>query len=128
MEIRTSTKNVVIKDRTYQISKLDARTACWLFTFMGERSKDGQILSGLGRCTRQEFTEVQGVLLGKVTHLDNQDGNVFPIAIIGPTGGFSVADLSEDAETVMRLTTESLMLSLSPFFIDRESSSQGQVK
>lgn len=124
MENRAVTKNVTIEGREYQVTKVDARTACWLFTFMGARSGEGAILSGLGKCTRQEFDEVQALALSKVFFLDEQGGNTFPITVIAPDGSFTDKRLASDAEAVMRLTTESLLFNLSPFLVERGSNSQ----
>ncbi len=126
MENRTSTKNVTIKDRVYQINKVDARTVCWLFSFLGARCGDGAILTGLGRCTRQEFDDIQSMALSKIFWMDTKDGATFPTAVVGPSGAFSDPSLAEDAETVMRLTSDFLMFNLSPFFVDRGSNSQKQ--
>lgn len=128
MENRSTTKDVTIGDKTYQIKKADARTGCWLFTFLGARSGDGAILSGLGKCTRSEFEEVQMIALSKITILDNQNGTVFPIPLVSPNGSFSDKSLESDSDTIMRLTTESLLFDLMPFLVERGSNSQTQEK
>jgi len=129
MENRSTTKNVTIGDKTFQINKADARTGCWLFTFLGARQQEGgAILSGLGKCTRSEFDEIQTVALSKITILDNQNGNIFPIPLISPNGSFSDKSLETDSDTIMRLTTESILLDLVPFLVERGSNSQIQEK
>lgn len=123
MEPREATKDVTIKGKVYQINKLDSRTGCWLFAVMSEKSGAGEILSGLGKMSRKEFDEIQTLVLKQVFHLDNSNGNTFPIAVIMPTGSF-IGDLVEDTELAFRLTSESIIFNLKPFLVVAGSTSQ----
>lgn len=126
MKNRSTTKNVTIEEKTYQVSKMDARSACWLFAFMASRSEKGAILSALGRCTREEFNEIQAMALRGVFFLDNKDGNTFPIAIIAQNGLFVDPELASDPEAVFRLTSEAILFNIEPFLVESKSKSQSQ--
>jgi hypothetical protein len=124
MENRILSKTTVVNGLTYQINKLDARSSCWLFTFISSRSvSEGAFLSVLGKCTRAEFDEIQTLALSKVLYLDSANGVTLPSVIISSTGAVVDPNLVNDAESLMRLTTESLLFSLSPFLVERGSSS-----
>lgn len=123
MEPRESTKTVTLKDKIYQITKLDARTGCWLFAFMADRSGEGQILSGLGKCTKAEFDNLQTLALRQVAHLDGKEGQTFPVPVLGPSGQF-VGDLNDDVELAFRLTSESILFNLTPFLVAADSTSR----
>ena len=124
MENRQAIKEVVIRDKKYQINKIDARTSCWLFSFLGSRTeRGGAILSGLGKCSIAEFDEIHSLALKQVFWLDNQLGNTFPTSVITPSGTFTDPEVGADAGLVMQLMSESLMFQLSPFLVDRESNS-----
>lgn len=116
MESRESSKIFPLKGKNYQINKVDSRSGCWLFAFMSEKSGEGHILSGLGKCTREEFDYIQTMALKQVFHLDGQDGAVFPVAVLGPGGQF-VGDLTTDTELAFRLTSESIIFNLTPFLV-----------
>jgi hypothetical protein len=123
VDSRVTSKTVTFENVTYQINKIDARTGCWLFSFMGSRSS-GDVLSALGKCSRSEFLEIQDIALRAVYTLDVQDGNTFPIAVIAQTGAFVNPELAKDTETVFKLTCESLLFNLSPFLVAAGSNSQ----
>lgn len=123
MEPRESQKIVPIKGKNYQVNKLDARTGCWLFSFMSEKSGSGQILSGLGKCTRPEFFDLQNLALKQVFLMDGEKGAEFPIPVVGPSGQF-VGDLVGDVELAFRLTSESILFNLEPFLVVAGSNSQ----
>ena len=125
MENRITSKEVDIKGFTYRINKMDARSSCWLFTFLGSRSTDNStLITSLGKCTRAEFIEIQNMLLSKVFRLDRQEDKEFPIAVLLPSGEISDPHLSYDAEAVMNLTSEAIMFNLSPFLAGSGSNSQ----
>lgn len=123
MEHRSSTHKVTIKDKVYEINKLDARSGCWLFAFVSDRSGDGPITSGLGKCSLKEFTEVQTLVLQGVFYLDSKDGTTFPIAVVGP-GGSLIGEVGQDVELAFKLTIESIVFNISPFLVVKGSSSQ----
>jgi hypothetical protein len=117
MENRKTEKNINLGDKVYQIKKMDPRSACWLFSFLGTRAEGGLILSALGKCSRIEFAEIQAMSLRQIYRLDSADGNVLPIAILSNDGSFSDPFLSDDAESVYKLTCESILFNLDPFLV-----------
>lgn len=123
MENRTPTKNFPVGDKIYQLNKVTPRTGCWLFSFLAARQSDSSVLSGLGRCTRAEFDEIQTIALRQVFLLDIVDGNTLPIAVLAPDGNL-IGDLKDDTELTFKLTTASLLFSLDAFLVVVGSSSQ----
>lgn len=126
MASRETTKELTIDGKLYQLNKMDARTATWVFSFLGAKieKEGGSILTGLGKCSRADFNEIQNMALKQIFFLDQKDGNTFPTPIIAPNGSFVDKELGSDADTVMQLTSQSLAFTLEPFFIVSGSNSQ----
>ena len=127
MKPRVLRKKVSIDETEYELSKPDARTACWLFSFLGAKIEvsGGSIFSALGKCTRAEFDEVQDIALKHTFFLDSREGNTFPTAVLDPrTGGWVDKKLGEDADSLMKLTSEYLAFVLEPFLAESGSNSQ----
>jgi hypothetical protein len=116
MDPRVTTKDITIDDKSFRLSKMDARLACWLFATLGANaSSSGLLLSTLGSCTHAQFDEIQGHALRHVMLLDNKDGNVFPVPILSGEGKFADPSLGTDGNLVFRLTSESIMFNVAPF-------------
>lgn len=119
MDARETTKNVTVKDKVYQLHKMDARSACWLYTFIGSRIKDGQpVMMALGSCTRQEYDTIVDLALKHVYHLDpdTSKGSTFLDPVVSPTGGL-IGDLQFDAELMLHLVSDSCLFNLKPFLV-----------
>lgn len=125
MENRQTSRTVTVGERTFEVKKMDPRTACWLFTTMGSRSEGGNILSALGKLTREEYTMIETEALKRVYFLDTKEGNTFPTAVLGPSG---TVTMPLEANELLSLTTESLAFSLSPFLVGPESNSPNTQK
>lgn len=124
MEPRKTYLDVPIKDKTYRLNKLDARSTCWLFAFLAEKSQDNAILSSLGRCTKLEFEEIQGMCLRNTFFIDYKEGNSFPTSVIDLKGSLIDSTLKEEPDALFNITAEFIMFNLKPFLVDRESNSQ----
>jgi hypothetical protein len=112
---------VTVNDKEYKITKTDARTACWLFSFLSAKSVNGQILKALGLCSLEEFINLQNIVLKQTYSLESKDGNIFPTAVLDPRNGSLVdPDLRSDSASVMRLTSEAIFFNLKPFLVENE--------
>ena len=122
MNNRITTKEISVGEKKYQLKKIDARSACWLFTYLGAKSAGGSIISGLGACTKQEFEEITSLVLKPVLCLDNSDGNHFEIPIMAANS--NIVDDNLDGGNLMSLLSQAIVFNLEPFLAERESSSQ----
>jgi len=124
VENRITAKTIKVQDKSFQIHKTDARTACWLFSYFASKSS-GMILSGLGSLTKSEFDEIQSLALKQVFTLDTSEGNTFPISIISPRDGSIIdKDLAEDPALLFHITSESLLFQLAPFLVAKKESTE----
>jgi len=118
---RVLSKDYPLNGRVYRITKADPRSACWLFTLLAGRSDgNNNLLSSLGRLSHSEFDEVQAMALSKVSLVDSSTENVFVTPIISVDGKWADKTLSENADEVLELTTQSIMLTVSPFLSGQE--------
>ena len=114
MNPRVISKNVPIGDKIYQISKMDARLACWLFATLAARAENG-LMSSLGKLTRVEFDEIQGFALKFISLLETQDGLDLLTPVISGDGRWSSQDLIHNPEIVFKLMTECILFNVEPF-------------
>jgi len=119
MNNRILTKEHVVGEKTYRLKKIDARSAMWLFTFLGGKSNGGSIISGLGACTKSEFDEVTGLVLKPILCLDHGSDGQFEIPIMAANGNIVDENLM-DAGNLMALTSEAIVFNLDPFLSGRE--------
>ena len=116
MDARVLTKDIPCGDKIYQVRKMDARTACWLFSNLAVKADGSSILSALGKCSRPEYDEIQNLSLKHIFRLDEKDGSTFPMAVISPDGlNWVDKNLSEDPALVFKLTAEVIQFNLDPF-------------
>jgi hypothetical protein len=121
---RVSNKEVKIENRNYQLNKPDARTACYLFSFLGAKINENEnFFTGLGRCTRAEFNEIQSLALGKIFRMDQKEDSIFPVAIF-LNGRITDQDLENNADELMKLTSEWLVFAFDPFMVASGLNSQ----
>jgi hypothetical protein len=107
------------------MDKPDARTACWLFNFLGAKIESGgSYFHALGACSHTQFDEVQGLALSHCFELQKKDENTFPISVIGPGGVLVDKELGDSPEDLMELTAEWLEMILKPFTKGSGSNSQ----
>jgi hypothetical protein len=122
VENRKSHQDIVIEERTYRLTKMDARSACWLFSFLASKSGNGEgILSSLGKCAKEQFDEIQTLALRHVFYLDMKDNETFPITVLAPNGSLVDQTLADHAGHLFKATTESIMFNLTPFLAAAES-------
>lgn len=125
MKTRVTFKDVPIGDRNYRLTKMDSRLGCWLFSTLAYKADANQILSALGKCTKEEFDEVQGQALRFVFRLDkSEDGTVFPMAVLAPNGMWVDKDLADDPAEVFQLTSAAILFNIDPFLVASKSTDQ----
>ena len=125
MENRQTSRQITVGERTFEVKKMDPRTACWLCTTLAARADSGTMMNALGKLPREEYTVIESEALRRVYFLDDKEGNTFPTPIIGASG---VVTLPLEADELMKLLAESLAFSLSPFLVGPESNSLNNQK
>lgn len=121
MDNRVTQQDVTIGSQQYRLSKMDARSACWLYAVISNNVDEAQpILSSLGRLSLEEFSRVQTHALRYAYTLDERDGNVFPTAVLAPTGVVADKALTDDPRLIYELTIAAVLFNLSPFLAVRE--------
>ncbi len=122
MDNRVTQQDVTIGASQYRLSKMDARSACWLYAVISNNVAESQpILSALGRLSLEEFNRVQTHALRYTYTLDEREGNVFPTAVLAPTGAMADQALIDDPRLIYELTIAAVLFNLSPFLAVRES-------
>lgn len=125
MEPRTTTKDVSIGERKYQLSKMDARLACWLFSTLASRIEDGsQLMAALGRFPKEQFDEIQGTALRFVSSIDDSTENRLLSSVVGPNGLWADKVLGSNPSEVFKLTIESILFNIAPFLDVSASTAQ----
>jgi hypothetical protein len=121
MNNRILTRELVVGEKRYQLKKIDARSACWLFSFLASKSNGSTLVNGLGVCTRQEFDEITSLVLKPVVCLDHSEDGQFELAVIAPNG--IIPDSNLDAGNLFKLISESIVFNLEPFLAEKGSNS-----
>lgn len=124
MNNRVLTKETSVGEKRYQLKKIDARSACWLFAFLGGKSNGGSIITGLGTCTRSEFEDIQTLVLRPVVCLDSTSDGNFEIPIFSGNGTLVDENLRDDSSNLFMITSEAIIFNLEPFLAERGSNSQ----
>lgn len=124
MELRQTEKVVSVGDKKYKIKKIDARSSCWLFAFLGGKSPTGFAMAGLGQCSRQEFNDITDLVLNPVLLIDETPENTFELPVLSGKSIIADKELASDAGKLMLLLSEAIMFNLDPFFVENGSKSQ----
>lgn len=125
--------------KRYKLTKLDADAGSYVAFKLagvalplmnglsGKVSRDdmkllSQAIASMGR---QEFTEVQKILLSTVLALETSGGVDMPVPVLKADGTYTDEDLRTDAKTVIALTIQAALFNIGGFF-DGEGLSQSQ--
>lgn len=114
----------------YRLGKMDARSASYLAmkaaaviapalsTAKGMNKQDAitAAANALPSMPREEFDEIQTMLLRTVVKLVETNGVDMPVPVIKADGSFADEDLCYDAPTVMQLSVQALMFNIGDFF------------
>ncbi len=125
--------------KRYKLTKLDADAGSYVAFKLagvalplmnglsGKVSRDDmQLLSqAITSMGRQEFTEVQKILLSTVLALETSGGVDMPVPVLKADGTYTDEDLRTDAKTVIALTIQAALFNIGGFF-DGEGLSQSQ--
>ena len=129
--MREKEKIIEIDSRRYKLTKLNARDGSYVaFKLTGviipalgaltggdkedEEGSDLKILgAALSSVSRQDFAELQGLLLSTVLKLD-ADG--MPMPVLKSDGSFVDDELAMDAVAAINLTVHAALFNLSGFF------------
>jgi hypothetical protein len=117
---RETQKTVTVQETNYQINKIDPRTACWLFSFLAARTS-GSLTDSLGKCTRDEFNEIQSIVLLKIFRIDDKDGATGLVPILSGSGLIADPLLKDDAEALFQITVLGIAFNLDPFIAGNPS-------
>ena len=130
MKISNRTTIIEVEGVKYQLSKLDARSASYLAfksagviaPLIGKKGKDGKELtvdefaSVLPAIPRQEFDEIQNMLLKTVSKMNEVNGQLLPEIILKKDGSFVDEELAYDTTTVITLTVRAFLFNVGGFF------------
>jgi hypothetical protein len=133
--MRELTKEVVIGEHRYQISRMDAMHGSWIAMQMltrvfpmnledivrraAENEGMGQMPSlpaNRSTLSEEEFRNVQLHCLRVCSRFEMVGANDVAMPIVMPNGVWAIKDLQTDVLTVLALTAQSLVFNISPFF------------
>jgi hypothetical protein len=120
MKDRETSARISIGGQTYQIGLMDPRKACWLFGFISSKApaqgKWGEVLRvALGRCTQEEFAEVQEAVLKCVTRIESVDNLSVEMPTVVIMNGSIVDDVLKSSNYLYEATIAAISTNLSPF-------------
>lgn len=126
MPAEVMTKDVTIKNREYQIHKLGALEGSYIAMTIAtkflpaimqeEKMGLGELPQGRTEIGEEEFRKIQIYCLAKCKRYEGE--NRTPMSVMTTDGRFALPDLEYDIVTVLGLTFNSLMFSITPFFDD----------
>jgi hypothetical protein len=120
--MKPKTKVIEVNGKKYKLSKMDARTGSYvafkLAVIVAPALKGGEVekaLSQISTLPRNEFDELQSLLLGTVTELKTVDGQELPMPLMR-NGSFINEELQFDVASIMQLTVQAAMFNIGDFF------------
>lgn len=130
MAMKIKEKVIEAGGKRYKLTKLDADAGSYVAFKLagvalplmnglsGEVSQDdmkllSQAITSMGR---QEFTEVQKILLSTVLALETSGGVDMPVPVLKADGTYTDEDLRMDAMTVIALTVQAALFNIGGFF------------
>lgn len=122
---KKKTKIVEVGEGKYLLSKLDARSASYLAlkaaAVLAPALKSGTVdvdgIAGiLPKMSREEFDEIQTMLLQTVCKLTNINGADMSTPVIRKNGDFVDEEMAYDAQAVIKLTAQALFFNVGDFF------------
>lgn len=128
--LKQKTKVIEAGGVKYRLGKMDARSASYLAmkaaaviapalsTVKGMNKQDAitAAANALPSMPREEFDEIQTMLLRTVVKLVETNGVDMPVPVIKADGSFTDEDLFYDAPTVMQLSVQALIFNIGDFF------------
>lgn len=128
--LKQKTKVIEAGGVKYRLGKMDARSASYLamkaaaviapalstIKSMNKQDAITAAANALPSMPREEFDEIQTMLLRTVVKLVETNGVDMPVPVIKADGSFTDEDLFYDAPTVMQLSVQALMFNIGDFF------------
>lgn len=128
--LKQKTKVIEVGGAKYRLGKMDARSASYLamkaaaviapalstIKSMNKQDAITAAANALPAMPREEFDEIQTMLLRTVVKLVETNGVDMPVPVIKADGSFADEDLCYDAPTVMQLSVQALMFNIGDFF------------
>lgn len=128
--LKGKTMIVDVGDQKFQLSKMNARSACYLAfrlagvlfpAVKGGKLGEDAVTGALATIERKEFDEMQNMLLATVMKLHDVGGTLMPEPVINAAGKFIDESLEYDAAAVIKLTVQALIFNIGAFFPDAAS-------
>ena len=113
--LKQKTKVIEAGGAKYRLGKMDARSASYL-AMKAAADAIKAAANALPSMPREEFDEIQTMLLRTVVKLVETNGVDMPVPVIKADGSFTDEDLCYDAVTVMQLSAQALMFNIGDFF------------
>lgn len=120
--LKKKTETVTIDGKNYRLSKLNARDASYLAMKLaaivapGAAGGDMDIASAVTKISRQEFDEIQTLLLRTVSRLEKAGDAEMPVPVMKSDGTFTDEEMEYDVGLVFGLTIKAIMFNVGSFF------------
>lgn len=119
--LKQKTEIVKIGEKTFRLSKLNARDASYLALKLAAivapgAASDVDIAQAVTKIGRVEFDELQTMLLRTVSRMEQAGDVEMPVPIIKADGTFTDEELEYDIPTVFGLTIKAITFNVGSFF------------
>ena len=120
--LKQKTEIVKIGEKTFRLSKLNARDASYLALKLaaivapGAAKGEVDIAQAVTKINRAEFDELQTMLLRTVSRMEQAGDVEMPVPIVKADGTFTDEELEYDIPTVFGLTIKAIMFNVGSFF------------
>lgn len=121
--LKKKTETVTIDGKNYRISKLNARDASYLAMKLASivapatsGGGDVDIASAITKISRQEFDEIQTLLLRTVSRLEKAGDTEMPVPVMKADGTFTDEEMEYDVALVFGLTVKAIVFNVGSFF------------
>lgn len=120
--LKKKTETVTIDGKNYRLTKLNARDASYLAMKLASivapaaAGGDVDIAAAVTKISRQEFDEIQNLLLQTVSRLEKAGDAEMPVPIIKSDGTFTDEEMEYDVALVFGLTVKAIVFNVGSFF------------
>ncbi len=120
--LKKKTETVTIDGKNYRLTKLNARDASYLAMKLASIvapaavGGDVDIAAAVTKISRQEFDEIQNLLLQTVSRLEKAGDAEMPVPIIKSDGTFTDEEMEYDVALVFGLTVKAIVFNVGSFF------------
>ncbi len=120
--LKKKTETVTIDGKNFRITKLNARDASYLAMKLASivapaaSGGDVDIAAAVTKISRQEFDEIQNLLLQTVYRLEKAGDTEMPVPVIKSDGTFTDEEMEYDVALVFGLTIKAIIFNVGSFF------------